>query len=134
MVDVLTKKQRSYNMARIKSKNTGPELILRKFLAKNKVRGYRLHYKILGKPDLVFPKRKLAVFIDGCFWHKCPYCFVKPASRKKFWEEKIKKNIKRDKKVNELLVKNNWRVLRIWEHELKKKPEKTCLKIIRRLK
>ena len=134
MADVLTKKQRSYNMARIKSKNTGPELVLRKLLAKNKVRGYRLHYKIVGKPDLVFPKKQLAIFIDGCFWHKCPDCFIKPSSRTEFWKEKIKNNIKRDKKVNKLLAKNDWKILRIWEHELRKNPDKACLKIIKRLK
>jgi len=134
MVDVLTKKQRSYNMARIKSKDTGPEMILRRLLSKNKVRGYKLQYKIFGKPDLVFPKNRLAVFIDGCFWHKCPLCFVKPASRIEFLKEKIRNNLKRDKEVNKLLAKNGWKVLRIWEHELKKNPGKACQKIIRRLK
>ena len=134
MTDVLTKKQRSYNMACIKSKNTGPELVLRRQLAKNKVRGYRLHYKIFGKPDLVFSKKKLAVFIDGCFWHKCPDCFVKPSSRTEFWKKKIKNNVKRDNEVNNLLVKNGWKVLRILEHELRKNPDKACLKIIKRLK
>jgi DNA mismatch endonuclease (patch repair protein) len=134
MADVLTKKQRSYNMAQIKSKNTGPELALRKLLSENKVRGYRLHSKIFGKPDLVFTKKRLAVFIDGCFWHKCPGCFVKPTSRTKFWKEKIRNNIKRDKEVNKFLEKNNWKFLRIWEHELKKNPEKACLRIIRQLK
>lgn len=134
MADVLTKKQRSYNMAHIKSKNTGPELVLRKLLAKNKVRGYRLHYKIFGKPDLVFSKKKLAIFIDGCFWHKCPNCFVKPTSKIEFWKEKIRNNVKRDKEVNKLLVKNSWKILRIWEHELGKNPKKVYLKIIKRLK
>lgn len=134
MADVLTKKQRSYNMARIKSKNTGPELVLRKLLSQNKVSGYKLHYKIFGRPDLAFPKKRLAVFIDGCFWHKCPLCFVKPTSQIEFWKEKIKNNIKRDKRVNKFLKKNNWKFLRIWEHELKKNPERACLKIIRQLK
>mgnify|MGYP005851435249 FL=1 len=134
MTDVLTKKQRSYNMARIKSKNTGPELVLRKLLSKNKVRGYRLHYKIFGNPDLVFPEKRLAIFIDGCFWHKCPVCFIKPTSHVKFWEQKIRNNLKRDKEVNKFLAKNNWKVLRIWEHEIEKNPEKICLKIIKLLK
>ena len=134
MADVLTKKQRSYNMTRIKSKNTGPELVLRKLLSKNKVRGYRIHSKIFGKPDLVFTKNRLVVFIDGCFWHKCPLCFVKPASRVEFWKEKITGNLKRDKEVNKFLLKNNWKVLRIWEHELKKNPEKAYQKVINQLK
>lgn len=134
MADVLTKKQRSYNMARIKSKNTGPELTLRKLLSKNKALGYRLHYKIFGKPDLVFPRKRLVVFIDGCFWHKCPDCFVKPTSRIKFWKEKIRNNIKRDKEVNKFLVQNNWKVLRIWEHELRENADKVYSKIIKQLK
>lgn len=134
MTDILTKKQRSYNMTRIKSKNTGPELALRKMLSQNKISGYRLHYKIFGKPDLVFPRKKLAVFIDGCFWHKCPFCFVKPASRLKFWEKKIKNNVERDKQVNKSLKKNGWKILRIWEHELRKNPEMIYKKIVRKLK
>jgi DNA mismatch endonuclease (patch repair protein) len=134
MADVLTKKQRSYNMACIKSKNTGPELVLRKLLSQSKVSDYKLHYKIFGRPDLAFPKKRLAVFIDGCFWHKCPLCFVKPTSRIEFWKEKIRNNIKRDKQVNKFLKKNDWKFLRIWEHELKKNPEKTCQKIVKQLK
>jgi len=113
MADVLTKKQRSYNMARIKPKNTGQELTLRKLLSKNKMRGYRLQYKIFGRPDLVFSKNRLAIFIDGCFWHKCPLCFVKPTNRVKFWKEKIRNNLKRDKEANKFLLKNDRKVLRI---------------------
>lgn len=120
-------------MARIKSRNTGPEVILRKMLSKHKVRGYRLQYNIFGRPDLAFPKKRLAVFIDGCFWHKCPLCFVKPSSHIEFWEEKIKNNLKRDKEANRLLANNGWKVLRIWEHELKKDPERACLEVIKHL-
>ena len=134
MTDVLTKKQRSYNMAQIKSKDTGPELVLRKLLSQNKIFGYRLHYKIFGKPDIVFPRKKIAIFIDGCFWHKCPSCFVKPTSRIEFWSQKIKNNLKRDKEVNKLLKKTGWKILRIWEHELRENPDKVCQKIINELK
>ena len=135
MADILTKKQRSYNMSQIRSKNTGPELILRKLLSKNKISGYRLHYKkILGKPDMVFPRKKLAIFIDGCFWHKCPSCFIRPKSRTGFWNKKIKDNLIRDKEVNKSLKKIGWKILRIWEHELRENPNKVCQKIIKQLK
>ncbi len=121
MVDVLTKKQRSYNMSMIRARNTQPEIRLREMLSAGGLRGYRLHYKLMGKPDIVFPRRKIAVFIDGCFWHKCPRCFVKPATNRKFWREKIDSNVARDKVVTTKLKKEGWKVLRIWEHELKNK-------------
>ena len=106
MANVLTKKQRSYNMPQIRSKNTEPELTLRKLLSKNKISSCRLHYKkILGKPDIVFPRKKLVIFIDGCFWHKCPSCFIRPKSRIGFWNKKIKDNLIRDKEVNKSLKK-----------------------------
>lgn len=83
------------------------------------LKGYRLHYKLIGKPDIVFPRKKIVIFIDGCFWHKCPRCFIKPRTNVKFWKEKIESNVKRDKIVNSELRKMGWKVLRIWEHELK---------------
>ena len=133
MTDVLTKEQRSYNMSMIRAANTKPEIALRKLLFARGIRGYRLHYELMGKPDVVFPKRKVAVFIDGCFWHKCPKCFVRPVTRRKFWEKKIDSNTKRDKIVNRELKKKGWKVLRIWEHEIKN--EKTIKrKIIDRIK
>lgn len=119
MPDVHTKKQRSYNMSMIKCRDTNPEISLRKLLFANGVRGYRINYKLKGKPDVVFPKQKLAVFVDGCFWHKCPKCFVEPRTNKVFWKEKINSNIKRDKDVNKQLKKMGWKIIRIWEHEIK---------------
>jgi DNA mismatch endonuclease (patch repair protein) len=108
-------------MSRIRAKNTQPEIILRKAISKTGIRGYRLNYRLLGKPDIVFPKRKIAIFIDGCFWHKCPKCFKKPATNKKFWLEKIEGNKRRDKKVNRHYKKMGWKIIRIWEHDLEKK-------------
>lgn len=134
MADVLTKEQRSYNMSRIKGKDTKPEIQLRKLLYKKEIRGYRIHYKLPGKPDLVFPKYKLAVFVDGCFWHKCPKCFKTPETNKDFWMAKINKNAQRDKKINKILKKKGWTILRFWEHNLKRKGIKTCLnKILNKL-
>jgi len=117
-------------MSRIRAKNTGPEVKLRKLLFSNGIRGYRIHYKLLGKPDIVFIKKKIAIFIDGCFWHKCPEDFQEPETRKEFWMKKIQSNIDRDKKVNEKLKNDGWTVMRIWEHEIKKEPEKAVKKII----
>lgn len=122
MADVHNKKQRSYNMSRIKGKDTKPELYLRKLLSSQGLRGYRLNYKITGKPDLVFTRYKIAVFIDGCFWHKCPECFQEPENNKNFWRNKINGNVLRDNMVNKLLEKDGWTVLRFWEHLLRKDP------------
>lgn len=129
MSDVLTKKQRSFNMSRIRSRNTTPEKSFRKLLYNKGLRGYRLNANLTGKPDIVFRKYRLAIFIDGCFWHKCPKCFVEPETRKKFWLEKIESNIIRDRKVNKKLKKDGWQVVRLWEHEINKTPEKCFTKI-----
>lgn len=120
MADVLTKKQRSYCMSQIKGKDTQPEIILRKALSSAGLKGYRLHYKLIGKPDIVFPKKKIAIFIDGCFWHKCPKCFISPETNKSFWRKKIDSNVRRDGIVNSELKSKGWKVIRIWEHELRK--------------
>jgi DNA mismatch endonuclease (patch repair protein) len=130
MTDVLTPEQRTYNMSRIRGKNTTPEIKLRKILFAVGIRGYRIHHNLPGKPDIVFTKKKIAIFIDGCFWHKCPVCFQEPETRKDFWMKKIQSNIDRDKKVNEKLKHDGWTVIRIWEHEIRKEPEKAVKKII----
>lgn len=134
MVDVLTKKQRSYNMSMIRGKNTKPEVVLRKLLSLNGIKGYRINHKLTGKPDIVFGKYKIAIFIDGCFWHKCPKCFIQPKNNKKFWKQKINGNRERDKKVTKLLKKEGWLVIRIWEHLLRKAPHKPYNRVLRILK
>lgn len=118
-MDVHSPQQRSFNMSRILSKNTSPEVKLRKLLSVKGIKGYRLHYKITGKPDLAFPKLKIAIFIDGCFWHRCKKDFVEPKSNINFWLPKIRQNLTRDKFVNKKLKKEGWEVIRIWEHEIK---------------
>jgi DNA mismatch endonuclease, patch repair protein len=124
MTDVHDKKIRSYNMSRIKGKNTKPEMLVRKFLHKNGYR-YRLNYSRLpGKPDIVLPKYKSVIFINGCFWHGHKGCnyFVVPKTRTEWWVEKINGTIERDEiKINEL-EKKGWSVKTLWECELK--PEK----------
>jgi len=117
MFDVLSPTQRKYCMSRIQGNNTKPEVLLRKALW-NKGLRYRLNYKITGKPDLVFPSKKVAVFVDGCFWHRCPDHYVSPKTRAQFWEAKIQGNVERDKKNNASLENAGWKVVRIWEHEI----------------
>jgi len=129
MTDVLTPAQRKLNMSRVRAKNTGPEAKIRKMLIANGIRGYRLHYNLPGKPDIVFTKKKIAIFIDGCFWHKCPVCFQEPETRKDFWMNKIQSNVDRDKKVDKQLKDEGWTVLRFWEHDVRKKPDAIIKKI-----
>ena len=134
MVDIHSVKQRSYNMSMIKGKNTKPELVLRKLISSNGVKGYRLNYKLPGKPDVVFGKYKIVIFIDGCFWHRCPKCFIQPENNSNFWKNKIEGNVERDKKINNLLKKKGWKVIRIWEHLLKKTQNHVYKEIIRALR
>ncbi|ASU36531.1 very short patch repair endonuclease [Mucilaginibacter xinganensis] len=122
MADVHSKETRSYNMSRIRSKDTRPEMLVRKFLHKNGFR-YRLHVKTLpGKPDIVLPKYKTVIFIHGCFWHGhegCKY-YVVPKTRTEWWLNKIGGNILNDNNAEVLLKAAGWNIITIWECELKK--------------
>ena len=122
MADVHEPEVRSYNMSQIRSKDTKPEMIVRKFLHRNGFR-FRLHDKKLpGTPDIVLKKYKTVIFVHGCFWHGhkgCKY-FVVPKTRTDFWLSKIKRNKELDKKNQKLLRQDGWRVLTIFECELKK--------------
>ncbi len=109
---------RSENMSRIRGKNTKPEVYLRKAVWARGLR-YRLHAKApAGRPDLVFPKHKVAVFIDGCFWHGCPDHYVRPRSRTEFWSAKLSENTGRDQRQTIKLEDAGWTVLRFWEHQV----------------
>jgi DNA mismatch endonuclease (patch repair protein) len=108
-------------MSSNKGKNTSPEIKFRMALRKEGLTGYRLHWKgAPGHPDVVFPGRRIAIFINGDFWHQCPICNLPlPKTHKEFWEEKLKRNVERDKeKIAELEV-NGWKVFVFWEHEIK---------------
>ncbi len=121
-MDVHTPEKRSYNMSRIRDRDTKPELKLRKILWKRGYR-YRIHYKRLpGKPDIVFPGRKKAIFVHGCFWHRhsCKY-FKWPSTNKEFWRKKINDNVSRDSRNCEELGKKGWQYLVVWECEIKNK-------------
>lgn len=137
MADVHDKQTRSYNMSRIKSKDTKPEMFVRKFLHSNGLR-YKLHDKKLpGTPDLVFPKLKTVLFIHGCFWHghrNCKY-FVAPKTRTTWWLNKIESNAKRDRKNFLQIRKAGWKVITIFECKLKStNKQKTLTKILKQLK
>lgn len=120
-MDVHDKETRSYNMSRIKGKDTKPEEIVRKYLFSQGFRYRKNDKRLPGKPDIVLPKYKTVIFINGCFWHKHEGCryFVWPKSNTEFWREKIEATVERDKKKTAELVAAGWRVLIIWECELK---------------
>ena len=121
-MDVHSPDQRSFNMSRIKGKNTKPEMIVRQWLWQNGYR-YRLHRKDLpGKPDIVFAGRKKVIFINGCFWHKhnCKY-FKWPKSNTEFWRQKIEANVRRDVDNYISLNATGWDYMVVWECEIKEK-------------
>ena len=134
-MDVHPPEQRSYNMSRIKGKNTKPELLVRKWLWSRGYR-YRLHRKDLpGKPDIVFPRQRKVVFVHGCFWHKhdCRY-FKWPRTNREFWKKKINENVRRDQKNYQDLIKGGWTYFVVWECGLKSDFEKNMHNIVRFLK
>ena len=122
MADVHTPEQRSYNMSQIHSKNTKPEELVRKFLFSQGFRYRKNDAKLPGKPDIVLPKYKAVIFVNGCFWHGHEGCryFVWPKNNAEFWKEKITGNIQRDKHNHQLLANQGWRVIEIWECQLMK--------------
>jgi len=120
-MDVHSIQQRSFNMSQIKSKNTKPEVLVRKLLWGLGYR-YRIHYdQVPGKPDIVFPKRRKAIFINGCFWHRhnCSY-FKWPESNAEFWKKKIEGNVLRDNQIYNELDQLGWHHLVVWECETKR--------------
>ncbi len=135
-MDVHDKNTRSYNMSRIRNKDTKPEMLVRKFLHSQGFR-YRLHVKDLpGKPDIVLPKYKTVIFINGCFWHGhdgCKY-FVAPKTRTEWWLSKINKNKMNDIENNNKLINLGWKIITVFECQLKpQKQEKSLLMIINEL-
>lgn len=121
-MDNHTKSQRSYNMSRIRSTNSKPEEVVRKYLFLQGFRYRKNDKRYPGKPDIVLPKYKTVIFVHGCFWHMhdCGR-FVWPSSNVEYWEKKIYRNVDRDKEHTEKLQADGWKVLTVWECELKKK-------------
>ena len=135
-MDILTKEKRSWNMSRIRGKDTKPEKIVRSVLHKDGFR-FRLNRKDLpGKPDIVLPKYQSVIFVHGCFWHRHPRCrfAYNPKSRVKFWQNKFSENVERDRFVKKELRKMGWKVIVVWECELKNdKKEKSINRILNEL-
>ena len=121
MTDTLSEKRRSWNMSRIRGKDTAPEKAVRSLLNQLGFR-FRLHRRDLpGRPDIVLPKYRSVVLVHGCFWHRHPRCkyAYEPKSRVEFWQRKFRRNVERDREVREQLETLGWRVLVVWECELK---------------
>ena len=114
----------SENVSRVmsanKAKDTSPELAVRKALHGKGIKGYRLHSKkIPGRPDIAFTRKRVAIFINGCFWHRCPICKLPyPETNKVFWKKKFERNKERDKEKRNVLLNNGWKVLVVWEHQI----------------
>ena len=119
MTDNLTCDQRKKSMRGNRSRNTTIELQVRGKLWRVGLR-YNIHSNLPGKPDIVFKKQRVVVFIDGCFWHKCPVCFVEPKTNIEYWHPKLERNVQRDEENNKILISMGWTVLRYYECDIKK--------------
>ena len=134
MADIFTKAKRSQVMAAIRSTgNRTTEEALASAFRRLGVKGWCRHVDLPGKPDFVFRKQRLAVFVDGCFWHNCPKHGHIPHSNREYWRKKLKRNQERDRDTNRELRKRGWRVLRIWEHSVKDSPAACAARAARAL-
>lgn len=120
---------RSRIMAGIRSRgNRTTEFALARVFRSQKIKGWRRHLPLPGRPDFVFPRARLTIFVDGCFWHGCKRCYQAPRSNRAYWANKLRRNKARDATVSRILKKKGWKVCRVWEHSLKN-PEKVAAKI-----
>jgi DNA mismatch endonuclease, patch repair protein len=120
VADVYSQAERSKLMAKVRSKgNKDTELKLMAIFRAHGITGWRRHRPVFGHPDFVFPREKIALFVDGCFWHGCPAHYRAPAQNAEFWVNKLQRNRGRDRLVTRTLTKRGWKVVRIWEHSLK---------------
>lgn len=133
MPDVFTKAKRSEVMGRIRSSgNKETEIALAKLMRHGGISGWRRHQPIFGRPDFVFREARVAVFVDGCFWHCCPRHATRPKTNPAFWRKKLARNRARDLTVNRTLRAQGWKVLRVWEHELARRAQARLLQKIQR--
>jgi DNA mismatch endonuclease (patch repair protein) len=132
VTDFLSKEKRSKVMSAVRSKgNKTTEIAMIKVFRENKIIGWRRNCKLQGKPDFVFPKDKVVVFVDGCFWHGHTCLKPRDSLKEGFWKEKIERNKERDKSVSKLLRKDGWKVVRVWECEIEKKKYGRKLNLIK---
>jgi DNA mismatch endonuclease (patch repair protein) len=126
------KESTSKIMSLIRGKNTEPEVTLRKALFQSKLSGYRLHWKKApGRPDISYPRLKIAIFVNGCYWHRCPYCNPPlPKTHIEFWSEKFKRNVERDNRKIKELEDQEWRVLVFWECQIKNNLQ-NCVDVVK---
>lgn len=118
-MDNLKPEYRRKNMQNIRSADTKIEVLIRSALHKKGFRFRKNAQNIIGKPDIVFPAKRVVVFLDSCFWHKCPYHYNIPLTNTSYWNPKLERNKKRAREVNSKLRKDGWTVLRFWEHQIK---------------
>ena len=130
-MDNLTRKQRRKNMQNIRSQNTLPEQKIASELKRRRIYFAKNVISITGKPDFVFRRKKTVVFVDSDFWHCHPKRFIMPQSNLDYWKPKIKRNQERDKRITRELKREGWKVVRIWEYDVKKRFEKAFQKITR---
>lgn len=130
-MDNLTRAQRRKNMQNIRSTGTASETLIMRALRSKNIYFAKNVKSIIGKPDIVFRRKKIVVFIDSDFWHVHPRRFIMPQSNKRYWKEKIRRNKKRDSAVNKKLIKSGWKVIRIWEYDVKRKADKCIKKILK---
>ena len=134
MPDVFAPEKRSQVMSRIRGRgNRETEVALMRLFRLHGISGWRRHAVVFGRPDFVFPREKLAVFVDGCFWHRCPQHSNIPVNNREFWRRKLERNVLRDRLVSRTLRARGWRVLRIWEHDLRGSGKSRCIRRLIRL-
>jgi len=133
-MDIFSRKKRSEIMSKVRNKDSKIEILFRKEIWKAGFRYRKNPANYFGKPDLVLKKYKTVIFVDSCFWHGCKRHREFPKTRKKFWENKISGNIKRDKKVNLHYKKEGWKTIRVWEHDVEKNLGKVVSKAAADLK
>ena len=132
MSDVFTKAKRSEVMSGIRGRgNKETEVALARLLRRNKIIGWRRHQSVFGKPDFIFAKLKLAVFVDGCFWHGCPSHATWPKQNAEFWRAKIVANQERDRDTDARLRADGWGVVRVWAHETPREAASRVAKLVR---
>ena len=130
-MDRISQASRSRNMSKIRSRgNLTTEKRFRAQLVRARISGWQLQSSLLpGRPDFLFPKQRIAVFVDGCFWHGCPRCGHRPKSNRRYWTPKLTHNRERDIKVSREIRTHGWHVLRIWEHEIRMNPSRAISRL-----
>ena len=132
MADIFTPEKRSWVMSRIRGSNTKIDLKMKKLLSENKYK-FEMYPKMYGNPDFILKRKKIAIFCDGDFWHGYRY-HEKKKPAKKYWKDKIEGNMRRDRRYSRKLRRDDWSVLRLWEHDIEKNPDKCMRKIKRKFK